>query len=231
MPVRPSRTNLIHIGIMAAVLIGSLVTVALASGGVGSAGTPGAATASDRGDTADKADKPDKKADKADKADKAKSVDVTVTGTLGTRVAADGSTEYTLTSGDTVLLLDAGPAWFFRDAYPLAPYVGKQVTIGGEQREGSTSVDVLTVDGTALRAPGKPPWAGGWKKVGKDHPGWTQEKADRQAAKQAAKTGRQADKAAKRADKMERFGLQCWPPGHCKDGSASDVTPGASTAP
>ena len=33
---RPSRTNLMHIGIMAAVLIGSVVTVALASGGVGS---------------------------------------------------------------------------------------------------------------------------------------------------------------------------------------------------
>ena len=181
MPVRPSRTNLIHIGIMAAVLIGSVVTVALASGGIGSTGTPGAATASDSGDTANKPDK----TKKADKADKAKSVDVTVTGTLGTRIAADGSTEYTLTSGDTVLLLDAGPAWFYRDAYPLAPFVGKQVTIGGEQKEGSTSVDVLTVDGTALREPGKPPWAGGWKKVGKDHPGWTQEKADRQAAKQA----------------------------------------------
>ncbi len=220
MPVRPPRTNLIHIGIMAAVLIGSLVTVALASGGIGPTATSGAATASDSGD---KANKPDK-AKKADKADKAKSVDVTVSGTLGTRIAADGSTEYTLTSGDTVLLLDAGPAWFFRDAYPLAPFVGKQVTIGGEQKEGSTSVDVLTVDGTALREPGKPPWAGGWKKVGKDHPGWTQEKADRQAAKQA-------DRAAKRAAKMERFGLQCWPPGHCKDGSASDVNPGASTAP
>ena len=113
MPDRPSRTNLIHIGIMAAVLIGSVVTVALASGGIGSTGTP-AATASDSGDTANKPDK----TKKADKADKAKSVDVTVTGTLGTRIAADGSTEYTLTSGDTVLLLDAGPAWFFRDAYP-----------------------------------------------------------------------------------------------------------------
>ncbi|HET9665663.1 MAG TPA: hypothetical protein VFP09_02860 [Desertimonas sp.] len=220
MSVRPSRTNLIHIGIMAAVLIGSLVTVALASGGIGSTGTPGAATASNSGDTANKPDK----TKKTDKADKAKSVAVTVTGTLGTRIAADGSTEYTLTSGDTLLLLDAGPAWFFRDAYPLAPFVGKQVTIGGQQKEGSTSVDVVTVDGTALREPGKPPWAGGWKKVGKDHPGWTQEKADRQAAKQA-------DRAARRAAKMERFGLQCWPPGLCKDRSASDVNPGASTAP
>ena len=220
MPVRPSRTNLIHFGIMAAVLVGSLAVVALTAGGVGTGGTPGAATASDGGETSEKRDK----AGKADKRDKAKSVDVTVTGTLGTRTATDGSTEYTLTSGATVLTLDAGPAWFFGDAYPLAPYVGKQVTIGGEQKAGSTSVDVLTVDGTALREPGKPPWAGGWKAVGKDHPGWTQEKADRHAAKQAAK-------AARQADKMERFGLQCWPPGHCKDGSARDVNPGASTAP
>lgn len=226
MLVRPSRTNLVHIGIMAAVLAGSLAAVALAAGGLGSSGTPSAATASDGNDTSGKGDKAGKadKGNKAKRPDKAKSVDVTVAGTLGTRTATDGSTEYTLTSGATVLTLDAGPAWFFGDAYPLAPYVGKQVTIGGEQKEGSTSVDVLTVDGTALREPGRPPWAGGWKAVGKDHPGWTQEKADRQAARQAAK-------AARQADKMKRFGLQCWPPGHCKDGSARDVNPGASTAP
>ena len=151
---RPSRTNLIHIGIMAAVLIGSVVTVALASGGIGSTGhrERHGIRLWRHGEQAGRT----KKADKADKAD----VDVTVTGTLGTRIAADGSTEYTLTSGDTVLLLDAGPAWFFRDAYPLAPFVGKQVTIGGEQK-GSTSVDVLTVDGTALREPGRPGPAAG----------------------------------------------------------------------
>jgi len=215
MHVRPSRTNLIHIGVMAAVLVGSLAVVAMAAGGLGSVGTTGSATGSDRDD----------------KADKARSVDLTVTGTVGTRTAADGTIEYTLTSGDMVLLLDAGPAWFYGDAYPLAPYVDKQVTIGGEQKKGSTSVNVLTVDGTALREPGKPPWAGGWKAVGKDHPGWSQEKADRHAAKEADKAARQAEKAAKQADKMERFGLECWPPGHCKDGSARDVNPGASTAP
>jgi hypothetical protein len=202
MHLRPSRTNLVHIGVMAAVLIGSLVIVALAAGGLGRGGIAGSAPL----------------ADQKDKPDKGRSVDLTVTGTIGTRTAADGSTEYTITSGDTMLVLDAGPAWFFGDAYPLAPYVGKQVTITGEHGKGSTSVDVLTVDGTALREPGKPPWPGGWKKVGDSHPGWSQEKADRHAAKQA--------------DNMERFGLECWPPGHCKkDGSARDVNPGASTAP
>ena len=31
--------------------------------------------------------------------------------------------------------------------------------------------------------------------------------------------------------KQERFGLDCWPPGHCKDGSAKGVNPGSSPAP
>jgi hypothetical protein len=137
-----------------------------------------------------------------------------VTGTVGTQTNAQGETEYTLTTPDGTFLLDAGPAWFFGNAYPLAPFVGRQVTIGGDQREGSTQVDVLTVDGTALREPGKPPWAGGWKRVGEKHPGWTQEKADRHAAKQAAK--------------QQRFGLDCWPPGHCKDASGKPANPGAA---
>ncbi len=59
---------------------------------------------------------------------------------------------------------------------------------------GGTEVDVQTVDGTAIRAPGKPPWAGGWKVQGEKHPGWSQAKADKFKAK---------------------FG-DCWPPGHCK---------------
>ena len=69
------------------------------------------------------------------------------------------------------------------------------MTVDGEVAEGSTDVDVLAVNGTALREAGKPPWAGGWKVVGKQHPGWSQEKADRFQAK---------------------FG-DCFPPGQCKD--------------
>jgi hypothetical protein len=58
----------------------------------------------------------------------------------------------------------------------------------------------------AVREAGKPPWAGGWRRVGERHPGWSQEKADRMKAK---------------------FG-DCFPPGQCKDkgakpgGGASD---------
>jgi opacity protein-like surface antigen len=47
---------------------------------------------------------------------------------------------------------------------------------------------------------GKPPWAGGWKRVGEGHPGWSQEKADRFKAK---------------------FG-DCFPPGQCKDKSKGE---------
>ncbi len=208
MYARPTRTNLIHFGIMAVVLLGALLVTALAARPPGSQLTGASQTGAAR----------------SDQAAKVPATDVSLTGTVGTRTAADGTTEYTLTTGDTVLSLDAGPAWFFGNAYPLAPFVGQQVTIVGEQREGSTSVDVLSVNGTALREPGKPPWAGGWKTVGERHPGWSQEKADRQAAKQAAKADRQAAK-------QERFGLDCWPPGHCKDGSAKGVNPGASQVP
>jgi hypothetical protein len=72
------------------------------------------------------------------------------------------------------------------------------------------------VDGKALREPGKPPWAGGWKVVGKDHPGWSQEKWDRWQAKQAAKA--------------KQHGATCWPPGLCKD-TSDKVEPAESGEP
>jgi hypothetical protein len=71
----------------------------------------------------------------------------------------------------------------------------------------------VAVDGTRLREPGKPPWAGGWKVVGERHPGWSEEKAARFAERQAAKAARFGD---------------CWPPGHCKqqaDEASDEVSP------
>lgn len=125
-------------------------------------------------------------------------VAITLNGTIDLATDADGKETYSLADGGTTYTLEAGPGWFFGDNYPLKPYVGQAVTVVGEVEEGSTEVDVETVNGTALRAPGKPPWAGGWKRVGPLHPGWSQEKADRFKAK---------------------FG-DCFPPGHCKDKSA-----------
>ena len=130
------------------------------------------------------------------KPDKSKvpEVSVTVRGAVSTATDANGKTIYRISSGGKTYELAAGPSWFHGDNHPLKAFVGKTVTIVGGQREGSTEIDVQSVDGTALRAPGKPPWAGGWKRVGERHPGWSQEKADRFKAK---------------------FG-DCFPPGHCK---------------
>ena len=140
--------------------------------------------------------------------DKAPEQEITLSGTVTTGTDADGEAVYRMQSGGTTYVLEAGPKWFFGDDYPLKPFVGKNVTIVGEVAEGSTEVDVVSVDGTRLREPGKPPWAGGWKKVGEGHPGWSQDKADRSKAK---------------------FG-DCFPPGQCKDKPAKGG-PEASEAP
>jgi hypothetical protein len=137
---------------------------------------------------------------------KVEKASVTLTGTVAAATDADGRATFTLTSGGTTYTLEAGPSWFYGDKHPLKPYVGKSVTIVGEKAASSNEVEVESVDGKALREPGKPPWAGGWKVVGEGHPGWSKEKADRFKAK---------------------FG-DCFPPGHCKDKPAK---PAASPAP
>ena len=137
---------------------------------------------------------------------KVEKVATTLTGQVSTATDAEGKPTYTLRSGGTSYVLEAGPAWFFGTNHPLKPYVGKSVTIVGEKAADSNEVDVTSVDGKALRAAGKPPWAGGWKVVGERHPGWSQEKADRFKAK---------------------FG-DCFPPGQCKD---KPNKPAGSTAP
>jgi hypothetical protein len=152
--------------------------------------------------------------------DKTPKSPITLNGTIEKSTAAgeDGKgpeAVYTLTDGGKTYTLEAGPSWFFETGkHPLDPYVGENVKVEGEVAEGSTDVEVISVDGKALREPGKPPWAGGWKVVGERHPGWSQEKADRMKAK---------------------FG-DCFPPGQCKDKSNagknhSDDEPGASETP
>lgn len=130
---------------------------------------------------------------------------ITLVGTVATSTDSDGNSTFTLRSGGTTYALDGGPAWFYGDNHPLKAYVGKSVTVVGERAAGSTEVDVDTVDGKALRAPGKPPWAGGWKVVGERHPGWSQAKADRFKAK---------------------FG-DCFPPGQCKEKPNKPAAPAA----
>ena len=137
--------------------------------------------------------------EKGPKASHQPEVQVTLKGAVAATTNTDGSVDYTLTANGKTLKLEAGPKWFWGDKNPLKAYVGKTVTVVGEQS--GDEVDVISVDGTAIRAAGKPPWAGGWKVVGKTHPGWSQEKADRMKAKFAAKAAANGG---------------CWPPGHCK---------------
>ena len=134
------------------------------------------------------------KPSKEPKAERSPEPTVTVHGPVSATKRADGTTDTTIASGGTTLHLRIGPPWFVAATDPLAPFVGKTVTIVGEQ-DGDT-IDVDTVDGVAIRGPGKPPWAGGWKAVGSTHPGWSQAKADREKAKLERKKARDAARAA-----------------------------------
>ena len=131
---------------------------------------------------------------KVPKADRSPEVPVTVRGLVSSTKGADGTTDITVASGGRTLHLRVGPPWYAAGSNLLTPFVGKTVTIVGDQ-EGDT-IDVETIDGVAVRAPGKPPWAGGWKKFGAGHPGWSQAKADREKAKDARKAARSAARAA-----------------------------------
>jgi hypothetical protein len=115
---------------------------------------------------------------KSPKPDKGPEIATTVRGTVAKAVDADGKTTFTITAGGTTWSLSAGPDWFWGDKNPLNASVGKTVSVAGSHREGSTDIDVETVDGTAIREPGRPPWAGGPWAVGSGHPGWKDWMAD-----------------------------------------------------
>jgi hypothetical protein len=151
---------------------------------------------------------------KGPKASREPEVQVTLSGVIAAVTDADGATGYTITADGKTVRLEAGPAWFWGDKNPLKAFVGKTVTITGEGS--GDGVDVQTVDGAAIREPGRPPWAGGWKVVGEKHPGWSGARADRFAAKAKAR------------------GVDCWPPGLCKEhgpAAGPEAEGGASPTP
>ncbi len=121
-------------------------------------------------------------------------VEVTLQGTVESAPDEKGRPGFSLVADGVSWKLSAGPRWYWRENNPLAPYVGQVVTVVGMSAEGSTEVDVARVNDTEIRAAGKPPWAGGWKRIGSAHPGWSEEKAARWGLK---------------------FG-DCFPPGQCK---------------
>src|SRR5262245_13291914 len=92
-----------------------------------------------------KPDKPDKGPKEHE--DKTPEEQITISGTVTTGTGDEGESGYQMSSGGKTYQLDAGPPWFYGDSHPLKPYVGKSVTIVGEIEQGSTEVDVLSVDG------------------------------------------------------------------------------------
>jgi hypothetical protein len=109
---------------------------------------------------------------KPQKAEKGPEVAKTLKGTLVAGTDGKGRATFSMTVEGTTWELSAGPKWFWGDKNPLAAFAGKAVEVAGTYHAGSTDLDVATVDGKAIRAAGKPPWAGGPKVVGKTHPGW-----------------------------------------------------------
>ena len=171
---------------LAALLAVAVLAIAVALPVLAASPSPSVAPAASPGGPEPKAGKEPKGPKEAREPE----VQVTIQGTVKSTTDAQGLSDFTIDANGKTLKLDAGPKWFLGTKNPLLPFVGKTVTIVGEQS--GDEIDVNTVDGTAIRAPGKPPWAGGWKVVGKDHPGWSQEKADRWAAKQKAREAARA---------------------------------------
>ncbi len=105
-------------------------------------------------------------------------VAVTVRGEVTASTDEKGRPAYTLTASGTTWELSAGPKWFWGTSSPLAAHAGTSVTVVGTHREGSTDLDVDTIDGAAIREAGRPAWAGGPSWVGQKHPGWKAWKLD-----------------------------------------------------
>ncbi|MFL5650738.1 MAG: hypothetical protein ACJ777_05605 [Chloroflexota bacterium] len=154
--------------------------------------------------------KPDKSANpgqqkKTEKAAKPKTpeVAVTVTGTVQQTTDGKGRPTFTLTANGKTWDLSAGPPWYWGDKNPLKAFVGKSVTVAGSTHEGSTELDVETVDGKAIRAAGKPPWAGGPRVVGPTHPGWKPWMADGKPGKGHGPDGAPGQKKDKTPDATE----------------------------
>jgi len=143
------------------IVLGAVIALALTGSALAASPEPSATDGPGRSKEAKEA-----------KADRGPELTKTVTGTVVKGTDDKGRPSYAMTTGGTTWSLSAGPPWYWGDANPLKASVGKNVTIAGTYHEGGTDLSVETVDGTAIRAEGKPPWAGGPKAVGKDHPGW-----------------------------------------------------------
>jgi hypothetical protein len=131
---------------------------------------------------------------------KAPEVEITLNGTVVQTSDAKGRPSFEMTVGGTTWELSAGPKWFHGANNPLAAFAGKSVEITGTHREGENDVSVATVNGQAIRAAGRPPWAGGPKAVGERHPGfkaWKMRGGNGKGLGRANAPGQLKDKSAK----------------------------------
>ena len=136
---------------------------------------------------------------KPGKADKGTEITKTLTGIVASAEDAKGRATFTMTVDGVTWELSAGPKWYWGANNPLAAFVGKSVAVAGTYRSGETDLDVVTVDGKALRASGKPPWAGGPNVVGKIHPGAKDGKPGHGHGRDNA-PGQNKDKSAEASD-------------------------------
>lgn len=122
------------------------------------------------------------KQQKPGKRDDAAEAPLTLSGVVEQSTDGRNRPVFTITVDGVVWELSAGPKWFHGAKNPLAAWVGQRVDIAGTHRPGSggdAELDVETVNGVALRSPGRPSWAGGPKVVGEIHPGWKDWKVDK----------------------------------------------------
>jgi len=131
--------------------------------------------------TAKPSQKPEgpKATQKAAKPDESEAPEVTITvhGLISKTTDAEGEASFTMTANGKTYQLEVGPPWWWGANNPLASKAGGVHDVTGEVEGSSNEIDVLSIDGTAVRQPGRPPWAGGPKEVGSKHPGWKAWKA------------------------------------------------------
>ena len=164
-----------RVGIVLAVVIALLaISIPVLAASPPPSADPGDSAKPENSAKPEKSAKPERSAkpEKPAKPDKVPEVAITLKGTVEKTTDAEGRPSFTMTVDGKTWSLSAGPPWFWGNNNPLAAFVGKSVTIVGTTRTGAADVDVESVDGKALRAAGKPPWAGGPWVVGPSHPGW-----------------------------------------------------------
>jgi len=168
-----------RLGLLVAVIAMLAIAIPVIAADPSPSSSPPGQTKPEKSPKPGKASNPgqDKKAEKAAKPETPE-IDVTVEGTVTQGTDGQGRPTFTITAAGKTWELSAGPPWYWGDNNPLKAFVGKSVKIAGSTHEGSDELDVETVDGAAIRAAGKPPWAGGPWAVGSIHPGWKPWMAD-----------------------------------------------------